>query len=61
MNKGTKQLRNKSIPLVKVAWSSGSSEEFMWELEEDMKKYYPELFRDNNFEGVIFFLRRGEI
>ena len=41
VDKGTKQLRNKSVPLVKVAWGSGSSEEFTWELEEDMKRDYP--------------------
>ena len=39
-----KQLRNKSIPLVKVLWASHDSSEATWETEEDMKKKYPYLF-----------------
>ena len=41
VDKSTKQLRKKSIPLVKVASSSGKLEEFTSELEEDMRKEYP--------------------
>ena len=39
-----KQLRNKSIPLVKVLWTSHDSSEATWETEEDMKNKYPYLF-----------------
>ena len=39
-----KQLRNKSIPLVKVLWASHDSLEVTWETEEDMKNKYPYLF-----------------
>ena len=60
VDKGTKQLRNKSIPLVKVAWVNRNSEEFTWEFEEDMKRNYLELFRGNKFLGKIF-IRRGEM
>ena len=37
-------LRTKSIPLVKVIWRSGSSEEATWELESRMRKNHPHLF-----------------
>ncbi|XP_070049479.1 uncharacterized protein [Nicotiana tomentosiformis] len=41
-----KELRNKSIPLVKVLWKIYSGEEATWEREEDMRVQYPHLFRD---------------
>ena len=40
-----KQLRTKSIPMVKVLWKHHPSTEATWELEEEMRKHYPELFR----------------
>ena len=39
-----KQLRNKSIPLVKVLWTKHNSSEVTWETEEDMRSKYPYLF-----------------
>ncbi|XP_073120566.1 uncharacterized protein [Henckelia pumila] len=39
-----KQLRNKSISLVKVQWSRHGVEEATWEVEQDMRQRYPELF-----------------
>ena len=54
VDRGTKQLRNKTVPLVKVAWGSEGSEDFTWELEDHMKEAYPDLFRGNNFEDEIF-------
>ena len=39
-----KQLRNKSIPLVKVVWKSLSPEEATWEMESKMRQKYPHLF-----------------
>ena len=39
-----KILRNRLIPLVKVQWQRHSSEETMWELEEEMRRLYPSLF-----------------
>ncbi|KAA3474348.1 DNA/RNA polymerase superfamily protein [Gossypium australe] len=44
-----KQLRNKSIALVKVLWQRHGVEEAMWEPEEAMRKQYPKLF-----SGKIF-------
>ncbi|XP_073133369.1 uncharacterized protein [Henckelia pumila] len=44
MDRKDKQLRNKSIPLVKVQWSRHGVEETTWELEQDTRKKYPEIF-----------------
>src|SRR5262249_19459675 len=44
LDRKTQELRTKSIPLVKVLWQHHSSEEATWELEEDVRKKYPELF-----------------
>ncbi|VFQ86370.1 unnamed protein product [Cuscuta campestris] len=41
-----KELRNKSIPLVKVLWRNHSTEEATWETEESMRTQYPHLFSD---------------
>ncbi|VFQ98609.1 unnamed protein product [Cuscuta campestris] len=39
-----RQLRNKTIPLVKVLWRSNTVEEATWETEESMRSHYPHLF-----------------
>ena len=39
-----KQLRNKSIPLVKVVWKGLSPEEATWEMESEMRQKYHHLF-----------------
>ncbi|KAA3488430.1 Retrotransposable element Tf2 [Gossypium australe] len=44
-----KQLRNKSIALVKVLCQKHGVEEAMWEPEEPMKEQYPNLFTDKIF------------
>ena len=49
VDRGVKQLRNKTVPLVKVAWGRGNMEEYTWELESEMKNEYPELFIGNEF------------
>ena len=48
-----KEIRNKRIALVKVLWHRNGVEESTWELEDTMKKQYPNLltgkiFRDEN-------------
>ena len=45
-----KQLRNRSIPLVKVLWRNHSKEEATWETEENMRRSYPYLFSDSGIE-----------
>ncbi|VFQ77741.1 unnamed protein product [Cuscuta campestris] len=42
-----RQLRNKTIPLVKVLWRSHTVEEATWETEESMRTRYPHLFSDH--------------
>ena len=38
------ELRNRTIPWVKVQWSNHTPEEATWEREEDMRAQYPQLF-----------------
>ncbi|NAW06108.1 hypothetical protein FGF99_24615 [Salmonella sp. gx-f8] len=45
-----KQLRNKSIALVKVLWHRHGIEEATWEPEEIMRNQYPHLFTGKIFE-----------
>ncbi|XP_073033710.1 uncharacterized protein [Primulina eburnea] len=40
-----KQLRNKMIPLIKVQWNRHGVEEATWELEDNIRHKYPELFK----------------
>ncbi|GMP74111.1 hypothetical protein CsSME_00031630 [Camellia sinensis var. sinensis] len=39
-----KQLRNKTIPMVKVEWRERYGKEATWEKEEEMQQQYPHLF-----------------
>ncbi|VFQ66902.1 unnamed protein product [Cuscuta campestris] len=41
-----KELRNKTVPLVKVLWGNHAVEEATWETEESMRAQYPQLFSD---------------
>ena len=47
-----KQLRNKVIPLVKVQWSRQGTEEASWEREEDMCRYFPQLFEEEVHRSI---------
>ncbi|KAJ6819602.1 uncharacterized protein M6B38_400345 [Iris pallida] len=44
LDRREKVLRNRVIPLVRVAWSKDSPGDSTWEKEEDMRKQYPYLF-----------------
>ena len=44
LDRKEQQLRTKTIPLVKVLWRNHGMEEASWELEQDMKNRYPDLF-----------------
>ena len=44
LDKRVKELRNKKIHLVKVLWRNQSVEEATWELEDEIRNKYPELF-----------------
>ena len=41
------ELRTKTIPLVKVLWRHHGIEEATWELEDNMRNKYPELFEQS--------------
>ena len=51
-----KELRNKTISLVKVLWRNHLVEETTWEREDQMRSQYPHLFNDigTNFVDEIF-------
>ncbi|KAL5549867.1 hypothetical protein UlMin_000043 [Ulmus minor] len=44
LDRKTKTLRNKEIPLVKVLWRNQKMEEATWEREDEMRQAHPELF-----------------
>ena len=44
LDRQTKKLRTKEIPLVKVIWRNHSHEEATWEVEDEMQAKYPHLF-----------------
>ncbi|GAV76201.1 Chromo domain-containing protein [Cephalotus follicularis] len=44
LDRRIKQLRSKTIPLVKVLWQYHGGEEATWEREDDMQTKYPQLF-----------------
>ena len=44
LDRREQDLRNKTIPQVKVLWRSHTVEEATWEHEEKMKRHYPHLF-----------------
>ena len=53
-----KQLRTKSIPMVKVIWKHHDHpEEATWEIEDKMRKEYPQLFREEFGDQILL---RGE-
>ena len=41
----TKRLRNKVVKMVKIQWSDNDND-VTWELEDDIRKKYPQLFSD---------------
>ena len=51
-----KELRNKTISLVKVLWRNHLVEEATWEREDQMRSQYPHLFHEigRNFVDEIF-------
>ena len=51
-----KELRNKTISLVKVHWGNHLVKEATWEQEDQMRSQYPHLFHETgtNFMDEIF-------
>ena len=56
LDRKVKMLRAKTIPMVKILWKYHEMREATWETEEQMRKYYPQLFNNlgMNFEDEIF-------
>jgi hypothetical protein len=54
-----KELRNKTILIIKVLWRNSQIEEVTWKKESQMRQKHPELFLDSvtsfNFENKISF------
>ena len=46
LSREVKQLRSKTIPLVKVQWQNHHKIETTWEREEEIRERYPHLFWD---------------
>ncbi|XP_058761197.1 uncharacterized protein LOC131634544 [Vicia villosa] len=44
LERASKSLRSKEIPIVKVMWDEARPEEATWELESEMRESYPHLF-----------------
>ena len=44
LDRRVKELRNKSVLLVKILWRNHKVEEATWEVERDMRNRFPELF-----------------
>ncbi|XP_020114541.1 uncharacterized protein LOC109728533, partial [Ananas comosus] len=48
LNREVKKLRSRKIPYVKVQWSNHAVREATWELEESMRREYPQLFESTS-------------
>ncbi|XP_058783111.1 uncharacterized protein LOC131657767 [Vicia villosa] len=44
LERASKSLRSKEIPIMKVMWDETRLEEATWELESEMRESYPHLF-----------------
>ena len=56
LDREEKELRNKTMPLVKFIWRNHLVEEATWEREDQIRSHYPHLFHDTgtNFVDEIF-------
>ena len=45
IGRSVKHLRGKEIPLGKVVWKGLSHDEATWKMEDEIKKFYPELYQ----------------
>ena len=49
LDRQVQKLRSKEISSIKVLWSHHREEESTWELEDDMRRLYPQLFQKGKF------------
>ena len=55
LDRKMKDLRNKKFEMMKVQWQYRKGSEWTWELENEMREHYPELFRDaTDFEDEVY-------
>jgi hypothetical protein len=47
-------MRRRAIKYVRVLWTNQTEREATWELEEQMRKKYPELFKDGELYSLYF-------
>jgi hypothetical protein len=47
-------MRRRTIKYVRVLWTNQTEREATWELEEQMRKKYPELFKDGELYHLYF-------
>ncbi|XP_027155010.1 uncharacterized protein LOC113755144 [Coffea eugenioides] len=52
LDRKVKELKHKQIPLVKVLWRNHGIEEATWEVEEEIRKKYQELFINQIREAI---------
>ena len=48
MARDVRRLRRREIPLVKILWKNHRDNEATWDCEDDMRRSYPELFRQGS-------------
>jgi len=51
---GSERTQNKKIPIIRVLWRSTQIEEETWEKESEMRKMYPELFKQSGIKYESF-------
>ncbi|XP_042465610.1 uncharacterized protein LOC122048067 [Zingiber officinale] len=51
LDRKERQLRNKTIRLVKVGWGHHSDDEATWELEDEIRAQYPQLFDEGSYSA----------
>ena len=61
LDRKVKQVRNKTIHLIKVQWRSQHVEEDTWEPEKEMWKTYPHLFQGMSSFRDETLIRRVEL
>ena len=50
VDRQVRKLRSKEIPSIKVIWNHHGENEATWELEEDMRRLYPQHFQRGMFK-----------
>ena len=62
LDREEKELRNKTISLVKVIWRNHLVEEATWEWEDQMRSQYPHIFHDTvRISWMKFFFKGGRL